>query len=66
LVGFEGLDTAIFVRYKTPSGKPLVHMSSDPVFLPNYPGWFFHKFNPWRPAFDTLIQRHIEVRLFSS
>jgi hypothetical protein len=36
------------------------------VFLPNYPGWFFHKFNPWRPAFDTLIQRHIEVRGCSS
>jgi hypothetical protein len=54
------LDTAIFVRYTTPSGEPLVHQSPDPVFMPNYPGWFFPKFNPWRSTFDTFIQRHIE------
>ena len=29
--------------------------------MPNYPGWGFFKFNPWRAKFDELIRRHIEV-----
>ena len=29
--------------------------------MPNYPGWGFFKFNPWRAKFDQLIMRHIEV-----
>ena len=28
--------------------------------MPNYPGWGFFKFNPWRPKFDQLI-RHRAV-----
>ena len=30
--------------------------------MPNYPGWGFFKFNPWRAKFDEQIMRHIEVR----
>ena len=32
--------------------------------MPNYPGWGFFKFNPWRAKFDELIRRHIEVSHF--
>ncbi len=44
----SGLEPAVFVRYSTPAGDPLVHIAPDPVFMPNYPGWGFYKFNPWR------------------
>ena len=37
-----------------------VHLAERPVFMPNYPGWGFFKFNPWRPKFDQLI-RHRAV-----
>ena len=37
----SGLEPAIFVRYSTPAGDPLIHVASNPVFMPNYPGWFF-------------------------
>ena len=59
----SGLEFAIYVKFSTPRGDPLVHLSSRPVFMPNFPGWAFHKFNPWRAEFDILIQRHIEVGL---
>ena len=58
----SGLEPAIFSKYSTPSGDPLVHLSSRPVFMPNYPGWGFFKFNPWRAKFDEWIMRHREVR----
>ena len=57
----EGLEPAIFVKYSTPSGKPLVHLAPKPVFMPNYAGWGFFKFNPWRAKFDEQIRKHIEV-----
>ena len=57
----SGLEPAIFSKYSTPSGDPLVHLSSRPVFMPNYPGWGFFKFNPWRAKFDEWIMRHREV-----
>ena len=56
-----GLEPAIFVKYSTPSGKPLVHLAPRPVFMPNYAGWGFFKFNPWRAKFDEQIRKHIEV-----
>ena len=57
----SGLEPAIFVKYSTPSGDPLVHKASRPVFMPNYAGWGFFKFNPWRAKFDEQIRKHIEV-----
>jgi len=59
----SGLEPAIFAKYSTPGGDPLVHLASNPVFMPNFPGWAFHKFNPWRKKFDEIIQRHIEAGL---
>ena len=56
----SGLEPAIFVRYSTPAGDPLIHKSPNPVFMPNYPGWGFYSFNPWRPRFDEVIQMAIE------
>lgn len=46
----SGLEPAIFSRYSTPRGDPLIHISPHPVFMPNFPGWGFHYFNPWRPT----------------
>jgi hypothetical protein len=57
----SGLEPAIYVKYSTPGGDPLVHLASNPVFMPNFPGWGFYKFNPWRAKFDHLIEKHIEV-----
>merc|ERR1719394_1603902 len=57
----SGLEPAIFVKYSTPSGKPLVHLAPRPVFMPNYAGWGFFKFNPWRAKFDEQIRKHIEI-----
>ena len=37
----SGLEPAIFVRYSTPAGDPLIHVASNPVFMPNYPGLCF-------------------------
>ena len=37
----SGLEPAIFVRYSTPAGDPLIHVASNPVFMPNYPGKYF-------------------------
>ena len=59
----SGLEPAIFYKYSTGNGDPLVHLASRPVFMPNYPGWGFFKFNPWRATFDTLIRQHLEVSL---
>ena len=45
-------------RYSTPDGDPLVHLAKRPVFMPNYPGWGFFKFNPWRAkagTFDFIV-----------
>ena len=41
-------------RYSTPAGDPLVHLAQRPVFMPNYPGWGFFKFNPWRAKAGTF------------
>ena len=51
------------MHYTTPSGDPLIHLAPDPVFMPNFPGWGFHRFNPWRQRFDEVIQRVIEAGL---
>lgn len=59
----SGLEPAIYVKYSTPGGDPLVHLASNPVFMPNFPGWGFYKFNPWRAKFDHLIEKHIEAGL---
>ena len=59
----SGLEPAIFVRYSTPAGDPLIHVASNPVFMPNYPGWAFYKFNPWRKRFDQVLRRMIEAGL---
>lgn len=59
----SGLEPAIYVKYSTPGGDPLVHLASNPVFMPNFPGWGFFKFNPWRGKFDRLIERHMEAGL---
>ena len=59
----SGLEPAIFSKYSTPSGDPLVHLSSRPVFMPNYPGWGFHRFNPWRERFDVVIQNVLQAGL---
>ena len=37
----SGLEPAIFVRYSTPAGDPLIHVASNPVFMPNYPGKYY-------------------------
>ena len=37
----SGLESAIFVRYVNPAGDPLIHVASNPVFMPNYPGLSF-------------------------
>jgi hypothetical protein len=52
----SGLKPAVFVRYSTPAGDPLIHIASNPVFMPNYPGWAFYKFNPYRERFDKIIR----------
>lgn len=31
--------------------------------MPNYPGWGFHSFNPWRPRFDFVIQMCLQAGL---
>ena len=62
----SGLEPAIFYKYSTGSGDPLVHLASRPVFMPNYPGWGFFKFNPWRAKFDTLIRQHLEVSIIKA
>merc|ERR1712212_1299951 len=31
--------------------------------MPNYAGWGFFKFNPWRAQFDRLIQWHKQAGL---
>jgi hypothetical protein len=59
----SGLDLAIFVHYSTPSGDKLIHRAPNPVFMPNYPGWGFHKFNPWRERFDQVIRWTLEAGL---
>merc|ERR1712113_1332178 len=59
----SGLEPAIYAKYSTQGGDPLVHLASNPVFMPNFPGWAFHKFNPWREKFDEYIQWHIEAGL---
>jgi hypothetical protein len=59
----SGLDPAIFVHYSTPSGDKLIHRAPNPVFMPNYPGWGFHKFNPWRERFDQVIRWTLEAGL---
>ena len=30
-------------RFSTAGGDPLVHLASNPVFMPNFPGWAFFK-----------------------
>lgn len=59
----SGLEPAIFVRYSTPAGDPLIHVASRPVFMPNYPGWAFYKFNPWKKRFNQVLRRIIEAGL---
>ena len=59
----SGLEPAIHVHYSTPAGDPLIHLAPDPVFMANFPGWGFHRFNPWRERFDEVIQRTIEAGL---
>ena len=59
----SGLEPAIHVHYSTPAGDPLIHLAPDPVFMPNFPGWGFHKFNPWRERFDDVILRALEAGL---
>ena len=59
----SGLEPAIRVHYSTPAGDPLIHLAPDPVFMPNFPGWGFHKFNPWRERFDDVILRALEAGL---
>ena len=46
----------IVFRYSTPAGDPLVHLAQRPVFMPNYPGWGFFKFNPWRAKARTFCK----------
>ena len=57
------MEPAIFVRYSTPSGDPLIYKAPDPVFMPNLPGWGFHLFNPVRERFDEVIQSTIQAGL---
>ena len=59
----SGLDPAIYVHYSTPKGDPLIHRAKNPVFMPNYPGWGFHRFNPWRERFDVVIQNVLQAGL---
>lgn len=59
----SGLEPAIYARFSTAGGDPLVHLASNPVFMPNFPGWAFFKFNPWRATFDKEIQKHLEAGL---
>ncbi len=59
----SGLEVAIHVHYSTPSGEPLINQAPNPVFMPNYPGWGFYKFNPWRERFDEVIQRMLQAGL---
>ena len=33
----------ILHRFSTAGGDPLVHLASNPVFMPNFPGWAFFK-----------------------
>ena len=61
----SGLEPAIHVHYSTPAGDPLIHLAPDPVFMANFPGWGFHRFNPWRERFDEVIQRAIEAGLIN-
>ena len=55
-----GIQQNIYARYSTPAGDPLIHMSPEPFFKPNYAGWAFHSFNPWKKKFDEILQQTIE------
>ena len=37
--------------------------AKNPVFMANYPGWGFHRFNPWRERFDVVIQNVLQAGL---
>ena len=37
--------------------------SKNPVFMANYPGWGFYRFNPWRERFDEVIQNVLQAGL---
>ena len=37
------LSKKILGRFSTAGGDPLVHLASNPVFMPNFPGWAFFK-----------------------
>ena len=58
-----GIPASRLRRFSTAGGDPLVHLASNPVFMPNFPGWAFFKFNPWRARFDEEIRRHMEAGL---
>ena len=34
----SGLEPAVYIRYSTPSGDPLIHIAPKWIFLPNFPG----------------------------
>ena len=37
----SSMEPAIFVRYSTPAGDPLIHMSPNPLFMPKSSGKYF-------------------------
>ncbi len=59
----SGVEQTIFVRYSTPAGNPLVHMSQTPVVRTNMAAWGFHKYNPWKSRFDKIMRLMIEAGL---
>ena len=59
----SGLEPAIFARYSTGDGNPLIHVASRPVFMPNYPGWAFYKWNPYRNRFNQVLRKLLEAGL---
>ena len=53
----SGLEPAIFVRYSTPAGDPLIHVASNPVFMPNYPGENFTIDKKYLLSFNSITFR---------
>ena len=47
----------------TPGGDPLITINYKPLFPAKTNGWFFYKFNPWKPKFNQFLQRCLEAGL---
>ena len=60
--GCEEKKTFPCLRFSTGDGDPLVHLASNPVFMPNFPGWAFFKV----PNDDRLILIIITVAIIVS